>query len=247
MPALPTPTPIAAITLDLDDTLWPIAPAIAAADHALLAWLARHCPAAAAEWPLARMHALRDEIWLDQPELGHDFTRLRQIAIERMLAPHGLGAEAVDDAFEAFYAARNQVELYPDALTALERLARHFPLLALSNGNACLRRIGIDHLFAGAVHAREVGAAKPQRAIFHHACSHVGVDPERVLHVGDHPLQDIQGALDAGLQAAWIDRGLHNCEWYSTPPALKVMPLPPAKSRPVSPTSVATPVLTLIV
>ncbi len=214
MPSHPT-TPIAAITLDLDDTLWPIAPAIAAADQALLDWFAEHCPAAATQWPLARMHALRDEIWLGQPELGYDFTRLRLIAIERMLTPFGLGADAVDNAYEAFYAARNRVELYPEARKVLERLAGRFPLLALSNGNACLRRIGIDHLFRGAVHARDVGVGKPDRVIFLHACERAGIDPARVLHVGDHPLQDVQGALDAGLQAAWIDRGLHS--WPDRP------------------------------
>ncbi len=210
--------PIAAITLDLDDTLWPIAPAIAAADQALIDWFAEHCPAAATQWPLARMHALREELWLSQPELGHDYTRLRMIAIERMLSPHGLGPDAVDNAFEAFYAARNRVELFPEARAVLERLAGRFPLLALSNGNACLRRIGIDHLFHSAVHAREVGVGKPERAIFHHACACAGMDPSRVLHVGDHPMQDVQGALDAGLQAAWIDRGLHS--WPDRPEAV---------------------------
>lgn len=214
MPALPTP-PIAAITLDLDDTLWPVAPAIAAADQALLGWLADHCPEAASAWPLARMHALRDEIWLSQPELGHDFTRLRMLTIERMLAPFRLGPDAVGNAYEAFYAARNRVEFFPEARAVLERLASRFPLLALSNGNACLRRIGIDHLFRSAVHAREVGIAKPAAAIFHHACKQAAIDPSRVLHVGDHPLQDVQGALDAGLQAAWIDRGLHS--WPDRP------------------------------
>jgi putative hydrolase of the HAD superfamily len=215
----PAATAIADITLDLDDTLWPIAPAIAAADQALLGWLAEYCPAAAAEWPLARMHALRDEVWLSQPDLGHDFTRLRLLTIERMLAPHGLGPTAVEAAFEAFYAARNRVELYPEVAAVLERLARRFPLLALSNGNACLRRIGIDHLFSGAVHAREVGVAKPQPAIFQHACERAGIDPASVLHVGDHPLQDVQGALDAGLQAAWIDRGLHS--WPDRPQGVR--------------------------
>jgi putative hydrolase of the HAD superfamily len=32
-----------------------------------------------------------------------------------------------------------------------------------------------------------------------------------VLHVGDHPVDDVLGALDAGFQAAWINR--HDDVW----------------------------------
>ncbi|MFG5407658.1 hypothetical protein ABXN37_05510 [Piscinibacter sakaiensis] len=45
-PDLPLPTP-RAITLDLDDTLWPVRPVIRRAEAALRAWLARHAPATA--------------------------------------------------------------------------------------------------------------------------------------------------------------------------------------------------------
>ena len=31
-------------------------------------------------------------------------------------------------------------------------------------------------------------------------------DPSTVLHVGDHPVDDVLGALDAGFQAVWINR-----------------------------------------
>ena len=31
-------------------------------------------------------------------------------------------------------------------------------------------------------------------------------DPGAVLHVGDHPVDDVLGALDAGFQAVWINR-----------------------------------------
>ena len=41
---------IRAITIDLDDTLWPIWPIIARAEAALAAWMAEHAPATAAQW-----------------------------------------------------------------------------------------------------------------------------------------------------------------------------------------------------
>lgn len=33
-----------------------------------------------------------------------------------------------------------------------------------------------------------------------------GINPQQTLHVGDHPLHDIQGARNAGIDAAWIKR-----------------------------------------
>ena len=54
-------TLIKAITLDLDDTLWPVWPAIEKAEQALLDWLARHAPQTAAlqAQPAAR-HEIRE-------------------------------------------------------------------------------------------------------------------------------------------------------------------------------------------
>ena len=37
-----------AITLDLDDTLWPVGPTLVAAEHVLSDWLREHAPATAA-------------------------------------------------------------------------------------------------------------------------------------------------------------------------------------------------------
>jgi putative hydrolase of the HAD superfamily len=51
-----------AITLDLDDTLWPVAPAIARAEAALDAWMQAHAPRAAVRWPLAERRALREQV-----------------------------------------------------------------------------------------------------------------------------------------------------------------------------------------
>ncbi len=197
---------IEAITLDLDDTLWPIAPVMERADCALQAWFAEHAPDVALAFPIDAMRALRDRTFALHPELSHDFTALRLKALRAALLPFGYGEAAVQDAFEAFYAARNCVELYPDALNALTRLSARVPLVALSNGNACLDRIGLSHHFVASVSARQHGAAKPSPSIFLAACLAAGSRPEHTLHVGDHAEQDVIGALDAGLHAVWLNR-----------------------------------------
>ena len=197
---------IHAITLDLDDTIWPIAPAIDRAEAALDAWLGDHAPRTAARWPLAARRALRDQVNAEHPHLSHDFTRQRLITLQRMLHAAGDDLALVPPAFEAYFAARCEVEHYDDSLDALQRLAARMPLAALSNGNACLQRIGLMHLFAFQLSAREHGAAKPAASIFHAACTQLGCHPAQVLHVGDDVDLDVVGAARAGLRTCWINR-----------------------------------------
>ena len=197
---------ILAVSLDLDYTLWPIEPAIVRAEQRLDAWLRAHCPDVARAYPVPAMRALRDRISAEHPHLAHDFTAQRKLSLRAALAPHGYDDEHVERAFEAYFVARNEVECYADTLPALQRLGGRFPLVSLTNGNADLQRVGLHGHFSHHVAAREVGVAKPDPAIFHHACARLGLAPSQVLHVGDDPLLDVQGARAAGLRTAWINR-----------------------------------------
>jgi putative hydrolase of the HAD superfamily len=200
-----------AITIDLDDTLWPIAPVIARAEAALHDWMVTHAPNAAARYPIATMRELRDAIALANPHLAHDFTAQRKLSLTQALCDSGydpglVERELVDAAFTAFHVARNSVELYPDVDAALARLAARTPLAALTNGNADLAQIGLQHRFVFALGAREHGSSKPDAGIFHAACARLGIAPSDVLHVGDDPEADIIGAARAGLRTCWINR-----------------------------------------
>ncbi|HEV2606828.1 MAG TPA: HAD family hydrolase, partial [Xanthomonadaceae bacterium] len=114
--------------------------------------------------------------------------------------------DLVEAAFMAFHVARNRVELFPDVAAALDRLAAHAPLAALTNGNADLAQIGLQHRFVFALGAREHGSSKPDAGIFHAACTRLGIAPSDVLHVGDDPEADIVGAARAGLRTCWVNR-----------------------------------------
>ncbi len=201
--------PVLAITLDLDDTLWPFAPIGARIDQVLHDWMLEHSPATAAMYPVAAMRELRDRSFRDNPHLHYDLSALRRLTLAEALQNSGSSMDLLEPAYEAFYAARNQVEFYPDALAALRRIAAHVPVAAVSNGNADLQRIGIGELFAFQLGSREHGAAKPDPGIFHAACERLGVDHAQVLHVGDHAEMDVAGAMRAGLRGCWINREAH--------------------------------------
>lgn len=202
---------IKAISLDLDDTLWPIDGCIARAEATLHAWLERHAPGVAQALPPPSFAAYRRALALDLPAIAHDYTALRLEALRRALSRYGADAGLAEIAMEVFLEARNAVEFFPDAGQALERLSRRYRIVSLSNGNADLERIGIDRYFAAAVSARSVGHAKPDARIFHAACAHLAASPAEVLHVGDDPDLDVRGALGAGVRSAWVNR--HGKAW----------------------------------
>ena len=146
--------------------------------------------------------AIIEEHW----EQCHDFRFLRKKVLEKIAIEAGYTSELVEPAFKIFDYARNEVDLYPDVMPALELLAEHFILIAVTNGNANLEAIGIRHLFHDVVAAAEAGSAKPARPIFDQAVALSGCLRAEILHVGDHPQSDVQGARDAGLRTAWINR-----------------------------------------
>lgn len=199
-------TIIRAISLDLDDTLWPIWPVIERAENALDQYLQQHAPATAKRFPLPAMRHLREQMAQAHPELAHDFTAQRKLCLQHAFESSGDSTDFIEPAFEAFYAARNDVTLYEDCLPALTRLAARYPLIALTNGNADLTRTGIGHFFIGNVSAKQVGVAKPHAPIFEVARAQLGFEAAQILHVGDDPWLDVEGAHTAGFASAWINR-----------------------------------------
>lgn len=202
-----TPRPaIRLVTLDLDDTLWAISPIIARAETRLHDWLTQSCPATAAQFSVEQLRVLRRDVETLHPELLGDITALRRQSIRLALRTAGDDEAFTDAAFEAFWAARNEIACFDDVLPALAQLKSRYTVAAVTNGNACLQRAGLEHYFDFAISARDAGCAKPARAIFHQACAHAGVRPDETLHAGDDIECDVRGALSAGLHAAWINR-----------------------------------------
>jgi putative hydrolase of the HAD superfamily len=205
------PDRIRAITLDLDDTLWPVAPVIERAEQILHAWCERNAPKLARALPPAEFALYRRALAKELPGVAHDFTALRHEALRRALRHFEEDPALADPAMDVFLAARNEIELYPDAQAALERLSGRFRLVVLSNGNADVHRIGIGVHFAAVVSARSAGFAKPDPRIFEAACAAVQLPAGQVLHVGDDPDLDVRGAAAAGMPSAWINR--HALPW----------------------------------
>ena len=202
---------IRTITLDLDDTLWDITPVIRRAEDRLRDWLAERYPRIVDMYQPEDVAALRARVVAEFHDRSHDLTFIRRTVLARMGVAAGYADDFVDEAFDVFDAERNTLELFPEVRPALESLSSRYTLVAVTNGNARLDRIGIDHLFHAVVSARSAGAAKPARPIFDAAVSAGGAAAHETLHVGDHPEFDVDGARSAGLAAVWLNRNGH--EW----------------------------------
>ncbi len=198
---------ISAITLDLDDTLWPIWPTIERAEEVLQQWLLREAPKTASLLLTPGvLRQLREATAKERSDLAHDLSALRRESIRAALRHAGEDPALADPAFEVFFAERQRVTLYDDALPALKWLSERYPLVAVSNGNADIHQTGVGRWFRTAFNARAFGSGKPHAPIFRAAAASVGLLPKDVLHVGDDAELDVVGALNAGMQAAWLVR-----------------------------------------
>ena len=197
---------VRAIAFDLDNTLWDVEPVLARAEARLFDWLNAHCPRITAQVSAADMRRAREQLARSEPHNAHDFTYLRTAALAGHAREHGYDESVAARAFEVFLAARCEVEVFADVTPALGRLKGRYGLASLSNGNADLARIGLDHLFALSLNARQVGAAKPDRRCFERLAQDLGLAPAQLLYVGDDPLLDVEAARAAGLRTAWMNR-----------------------------------------
>ncbi|MCG8478454.1 MAG: HAD family hydrolase [Spirochaetales bacterium] len=106
---------------------------------------------------------------------------------------------------------KDLLRLYPDARPTVGELHRTATLGIIANQSAGARerleRYGVAHLFATIHSSHDVGAAKPDKAIFTSALAAVAGDVETVWMVGDRIDNDIVPARALGWRTIWIRRG----------------------------------------
>lgn len=102
----------------------------------------------------------------------------------------------------------------PGAWAVLDRLAAMGIAIGIvSNGAEASRRelvqrLGFDRRIRTLVSSERAGARKPDIRIFELAARELDVAADRCWFVGDHPVNDIQGARAAGMRAIWL-AGFH--------------------------------------
>lgn len=197
---------VRAVCFDLDDTLWPVQPVLQRAERLMHEYLAREHPRLAACFGPEELWAERMSLAREHPQLAHHMTWLRTEALRRLAVRHEHDAAVGEAAFGVFKAARNEVEVFADVPPSLRRLAERFRLGTFSNGNADVATMPIGSHFEVTLTAETVGYAKPQAEAFLALARALDLAPQDILYVGDNPQADVQGALEAGCRAVWVNR-----------------------------------------
>jgi putative hydrolase of the HAD superfamily len=198
--------PVRAVTVDLDDTLYPQADWLAGAWAAVAAEGGRQGLAAAS------LH----RALVEAAAAGSD----RGGIIDRALAAVGVREDAVTalvpDLVSVFAGHRpERLTPYDGVLDAVARLAAAVPVVVITDGipavqHAKVEALGVGHLLAGVVVSDELGGRrlrKPHPAPFHRALELLGEPATRVVHVGDRPEKDVRGAACAGMRSIRVTTG----------------------------------------
>lgn len=216
--------PVAAVSFDLDDTLYNNVPVMQRAEQAVRDYVVREFPQTAT-WQPHDWAQLRQQIMQRDVRLASDMTQLRLTALAAGLTHFGVpSAEAEAGATAAmaeFMRYRNLVEIDPQVHQLLAQLSAKLPVIAISNGNVNVTEIGLAPYFQLILQPNAELRGKPFTDMFEAAARQFPeLHPQQWLHVGDSPYADVLGAHRAGWQSAWFTGGLGQAEHLRVLPTL---------------------------
>ena len=152
---------------------------------------------------------------IEDPSLEYDLGMLRKKTIAHHTKKYFKNRNDFDDfieeAYKFFLGERHKVTFYEGVVKALEELSSQYKLGVLTNGNADVNKLNIGHLFNFSISSMDVKSNKPNKYHFLRARELSQINFENTLHVGDHPVNDVLGARDLGINTMWFN--LNGVEW----------------------------------
>ena len=202
-------SPIRALSFDLDDTLYYNEEVIHIAEQKQFEFLCRKIPdiksAGIAPWLLLKHQSLSRN-----PSLKHDVTLWRKASIELGLAPYKINdldrSKLIEQAFNVFYQARSNFQIEDKTFKVLDALKSKYPLVAVTNGNADINRLGLADYFVGYYRAGANGnKMKPHPDMLNMAANHLDIKLSSILHIGDNIKSDLKSAQNAKTNSFWYN------------------------------------------
>ncbi len=205
-------TPFKVISFDLDDTLYDNLPVILRAEEDFAVLLCdRYKLEGFARDPVF-WNIVKRRLWEAEPALLDDVTLLRARtlvqAFELLKRPLPGGLKEAFALVDEFVSVRSSFRVPQCTIDLLSILSEAYPLAALSNGNVNLKAIGLERFFSYNLRPSHEGLRrKPNADLFVELSKLCKVSLGEILHVGDGPSTDINGAVAAGVQCAWLKGG----------------------------------------
>ncbi len=198
---------VKAMSFDLDDTLYDNHPLMITAEKKLLNFIRTEYNKCANTdirfWRSHKATALKQT-----PELCNDMGELRRRTLLAGFHQQGYRGAALSDAtkqsFDYFYFERSHFKVDKTVCSLLEKLANHFPLVAITNGNVNLSQIGIADYFSACFKANLQQPMKPHAKMFELTSAFLDLPAHNILHIGDNMEKDVFGARSAGFSTAWF-------------------------------------------
>ena len=199
---------IKAITFDLDDTFWDVKPVLINAEMKTRKFIEDSIgPLEWGSWEDFKL--IRERLIVEDASYEFDVGKLRKklllMKIQEQISDPETANELSEKAFQLFFKERNKVEFFPYVLDEIEKLAQIYELGCLTNGNADIEMIGIGKFFKFNISSKDVNANKPNKNHFQKAVELLGISKEEILHIGDHKINDMLGAISYGVKALWFN------------------------------------------
>lgn len=209
------------ITFDLDNTLWDVEPPLIKAEQAQRLWLLEHRPGAVERYSDEEMWEFKKSVWKRHPQLSHHLSDMRIQMLYELQLGAGYGEsdarDGAEHAFGIFMQHRQDVVFFDEALDVLRELANHYRIGALTNGNADIYKTKAGEFFEFSLLSEHVGVSKPAPDMFLAAMDATGAAAHEVIHVGDSPEHDVQGAQALGIRTVWMNSSGE--DWAAGEPA----------------------------
>ncbi|MFH1055346.1 MAG: HAD family hydrolase [Candidatus Altiarchaeota archaeon] len=163
---------------------------------------------------LELMDEMEETLFVDS---GYELEELfRRLCDEKRV---GYSPDIIAEAMGVWESRLKEAEYFPEAEAVLEDLRHDFKLGLISNtdkGGAEYARGKVSGHFDSIIMSCEAGVAKPDPLIYEMALESLDLDCRDCWMVGDNVRMDVEGALNAGMNAVLIDRErIHTKGGYS--------------------------------
>lgn len=149
------------------------------------------------------------------------FYEMNRDALQFALDQFGvdLDPDERDDILSVYH----RLDVYDDVRNGIAQIVdQGYEVYVVSNGNPEMLSSMIEHASIGdliedTISANEIQTFKPNVKIYRHAAARTGTPIQNIAHVSG-PGFDVQGAMHAGMQGIWLNRGEDPWEAFGPEP-----------------------------
>ena len=211
------PDRVTTVTVDSYSTLVDVE----SVEHALAEYVADPEPVST----LWRERSLAYTFVANDIDAYQPFYEMLRDALSAALAAHDI--DLAESEREEILDEYHDLDVFDDVRDGIEQLRDGgYDCYVVSNGNPAMldsmvEGAEIGDLIEDTVSADEIGTFKPDSAIYRHAAGRTGTPIDEIAHVSAGWF-DVQGAMHAGMQGVWINRGDQQWEPFDGDPDLAV-------------------------